>query len=141
MTNNKGNQVINGNDAVVWINNEIWDEIKSFEYKITGEFEDVIFLNDPRTHKKYNGFTGEGTLTLNKVHSRGATILANAFRTGIMPDVKIVTKIENKSTGRSERAVFTGIIFSEFGSSVEGKKVSEESLPFSFSDFEFLETL
>lgn len=138
---NKANGVISGNDCTVWINNEVWDDIKSFEYKITGEFEDINFLNDPRTYKKYNGFNGEGTLTLNKKQSRGAKILADAFKTGIMPDIKIVSKIFNQSTGTSERAVFSEIIFSEFGGKFEAKGISEEELPFSFSDFEFIETM
>lgn len=139
MDGNKGNKVISGSDMTVWINNEIWDDLKKFEYKITGEFEDVTFLGDPRTYKKYTGFTGEGTLTTNKTQSRGARILAEAFRTGVMPTVKIVTKILNKSTGKAERCVFSGIIFSEFGGSSEAKALTEEELPFTFSEFEFLE--
>lgn len=135
------NGVISGNDCMVWINNVIWDDIKSFEYKITGNFEDINFLGDPRTHKKYTGFDGEGTLTMNKTKSRGAQILAEAFKTGIMPDVKIVSKVMNQSTGTVERAVFSGIIFTEFGGKYEAKGLSEEELPFTFSDFEFLETM
>lgn len=135
----KANGVVSGNDCMVWINNEIWDEIKSFEWKVTGNFEEVNFLGDPRTYKKYMGFDGEGTITMNKKKSRGAQLLAEAYKTGIMPDVKIVTKTTNKSTGMSERAVFTGITFSEFGGKSEAKGLSEEELPLSFAEYEFLE--
>lgn len=138
---NKGNYVVSGNESVVWVNNEIWDDIKSIEFKMTGEFEDVTFMGDPRTHKKYLGFTGEGTITTNKMYSRGATLLGDAFKTGIMPDVKIVTKITNKSTGKSERIAISGITFSEFGGSTEAKTIASEELPFSFSDYDVLETL
>jgi len=138
---NKGNGVISGNDAITWINNEIWDDISSIEYKITGEFEDVTFLGDPRTYKKYTGFTGEGTITLNKTRSRGAAILGQAFKTGNMPDVKIVTKLLNKSTGATERVVLSGIIFTEFGSSTEAKALVSEELPFTFSEYEVLEIM
>ncbi|MBO7747353.1 hypothetical protein I8J29_24515 [Paenibacillus sp. MWE-103] len=138
---NKGNNVVSGNDLTVWINNEIWDDTKLAEYKLTGEFEDVTFLGDPRTYKKYLGFGGEGTLTLNKMHSRGASILAEAFKTGVFPDIKIVVKIANKSTGKAERAILTGVVFSEFGSSTEAKAVATEELPFTFSDYEMLELL
>ena len=138
---NKGNQVVSGNDSTVWVNNELWDDVKSVEYKVTGDFEDITFLGDARTHKKFIGYTGEGTLTMNKVHSRGASILAEAFKTGIMPDVKIVLKIENKSTGKSERAVLNDVVFSEFGSNTEAKAIGEEELPFTFADYEILETL
>lgn len=135
----RGNRVVSGNEAMVWINNEIWDDVNSFEYKMTGEFEDVSFLGDPRTYKRYKGFTGEGTLKLNKIYSRGATILSEALKTGVMPEVKIVTKVTNKSTGKVERVVLSGIIFSEFGINTEAKALVSEELPFTFSDFEVLE--
>jgi hypothetical protein len=138
---NRGNQVISGSDCIVWINNQIWDDVKSVEYKIAGEFEDIVFLGDPRTYKKYTGFGGEGTLILNKIRSRGASILADAFRTGNMPDIKIVLKVTNRSTGRSERVALYGVVFTEFGGSFADKALAEEELPFTFSDFEVLETL
>ncbi|MWC26633.1 phage tail tube protein [Paenibacillus sp. MMS18-CY102] len=137
----KGNQVVTGNDATVWINDSIWPDVKSVEYKMAGEFEDITFLGDPRTYKRYLGFGGEGTLTLNKMFSRGASILGKAFKTGIMPDVKIVVKIANKSTGKSERAILKGVVFSDFGASTEAKAVGTEELPFTFSDYDILETL
>ncbi|WP_208652576.1 phage tail tube protein [Paenibacillus lautus] len=136
-----GNQVVSGNDANVWVNNEIWPDLKSLEYKMTGEFEDVTFLGDPRTYKKYMGFGGEGTLTSNKIRSRGISIMAEAFKTGEMPDIRIVTKIQNRSTGKAERVALLGVIFSEFGASTEAKSISEEELPFTFSDFEILGTM
>jgi hypothetical protein len=141
MPDYKGNNVVSGNDTLVWINDSIWEDIKSVEYKMTGDFEDVTFLGDPRTYKKYMGFAGEGTLNLNKMHSRGATILAEAFKTGQMPDIKIVIKIANRSTGKAERVVLSGVIFTEFGSNTEAKSIATEELPFTFSDYDVLETL
>lgn len=138
---NLGNGVVSGNDTTVWINNEIWDDIAKFEYKITGEFEDVTFVGNPRTYQKMMGFAGEGTITTNKKSSRGAQLLAKAFKDGVMPEVKIVSKIFNPSTGKAERAVFTGVTFSEFGASTEAKALMTEELPFKFADYEFLEMM
>ncbi|MDN4093575.1 phage tail tube protein [Brevibacillus agri] len=137
----KTNGVVSGNDCIVWLNGEILDDLKQFEWKVTLDFADVNYLNDPRTYKKYQGFSGEATLTFNKTRSRGATLLKDAIKSGTMPDIKIVTKLENKSTGKAERAVFTGITFNEFGASSEAKTVGEESLPFSFSDIDFPELM
>ncbi|MDU4696392.1 MAG: phage tail tube protein [Paenibacillus sp.] len=141
MNPNKGNQVVSGSDQTTWVNNEIWDDVKSVEFKMTGEFEDITFLGDPRTYKKYTGFTGEGTITVNKSRSRGAVILAEAFKTGVMPDVKIVTKLVNPSTKKAERVAISGVIFTEFGHSSEAKGIIEEELPFTFSEYEVLETM
>ncbi|MEC0107270.1 phage tail tube protein [Paenibacillus taichungensis] len=136
---NKGNKVVSGSNLTTWLNSEILDDIKKMEYKVTGEFEDVTFLDDPRTYKKYVGYNGEGTLTFNKTQSRGAKLLAEAYTTGVMPEIKIVTKAFNPSTGRSERCVLTGVTFTEFGGSYEAKALVEEELPFSFAKFEFVE--
>ncbi|WP_338841851.1 phage tail tube protein [Paenibacillus glucanolyticus] len=136
-----GNQVVSGNDSAVWVNNEVWPDLKSLEYKMTGEFEDVTFLGDPRTYKKYMGFGGEGTATFNKIRSRGASIMGEAFKTGVMPEIKIVTKIQNRATGKAERVALLGVIFTEFGASTEAKAISEEELPFTFSDYEILGTM
>jgi len=136
-----GNNVVSGNDTTVWVNNEVWPDLKSMEYKVTAEFEDINFLGDPRTYKKFMGYAGEGTLTLNKTKSRGLSIMGDAFKTGVMPDIKIVTKILNRATNKSERVVLLGITFSEFGSNTEAKSISEEELPFSFADYEILEQM
>lgn len=137
----KSNGVISGNDCFVWMNGELLDDIKSFEYKVTLDFGDVTYLGDPKTYRKYQGFTAEGTLTFNKIRSRGATMLKGAIKSGVMPDVKIVTKMVNASTKKAERAVISGITFSEFGASLEAKTIGEESLPFSFTDIDFPEVM
>lgn len=139
---NRGNEVISGTDGVIWVNGEEWTESTSFQAKVTAQFEDVQFANDYATYKKFVGRTGEGTLTLNKVKSRGASIMANAFKTGIMPDIKMISKIMNKQTGRAERAVVKDVIFSEFDlGKFENRSITQEELPFTFSDYDFIETL
>ena len=137
----KNNGVISGNDAMCWLNGEQLEDIKQVEWKVTLDFSDVTYLGDPRTYKKFQGWTGEGTLTFNKTRSRGATLLKDAIKSGAMPDVKIVFKQTNASTGKSERVVFSGVTFSEFGASVESKNVAEESLPFAFSDIDIIELM
>lgn len=139
---NRGNEVISGTDGVLWVNGEEWTESTSFQAKVTAQFEDVQFANDYATYKKFVGRTGEGTLTLNKVKSRGANLMAAAFKTGIMPDIKMISKIMNKQTGRAERAVVKDVIFSEFDlGKFENRSITQEELPFSFSDYEYIETL
>ncbi|SDT22082.1 Phage tail tube protein [Paenibacillaceae bacterium GAS479] len=137
----KGKQVVTGNDVTVWLNNEALLDISKLEYKMTGEFEDVTFLGDKRTYKRYLGFTGEGSLTFKKGKSRGLNLIGNAFKSGVMPDIKIVTKVSNPASGRAERIVIKGVTISEFGGSYEAKSIAEEEIPFSFSDYEIIETL
>lgn len=135
----KMNGVISGNDCTVWLNGQELNDIESIEYTVTLEYEDVNFLGDPRTYKKYVGSNGAGTLNFNKTQSRGARLLANAIKTGMMPDVKIVTKLNNPATRRAERAVISGVTFNEFGASTEPKAVGKEALPFNFTDIDYVE--
>lgn len=137
---NKGNQVATGSSTVVWINGEAYPEFKNFEYKVSGSFEDVRFAGgDMNTYSRFTGATCEGTVTLNKVHSRAALLVAEGYKTGVMPDITITSKIMNDSTGKAERAVFRDVILTEFGGSSEAGALMEESIPFKSSLPEFIE--
>lgn len=138
---NPANGIVTGNNCWTWLGTELLNDIKQLEWKVSLDFADATFLGDPRTHKVYQGYSGEGTLTFYKKSSRGIKLLRDVLKTGVMPDLKIITKMTNPASGKSERAIFTGITFSEFGASSEAKAVLEESLPFSFSDIEFPETM
>ncbi|MCG7410576.1 phage tail tube protein [Paenibacillus sp. ACRRX] len=139
---NRGNEVLSGTDGTVWVNGEEWAEVKALEAKVTGEFEDINFCGDYNTYKRFMGRTGEGTITLLKTSSRGAKIMAQAFKTGVMPEIKIVTKLTNKQTGKSERAVIKDIVFSEFNlAKFENRSIVEEELPFTFSDYDYIEMI
>ncbi|KQX69229.1 phage tail tube protein [Paenibacillus sp. Root444D2] len=139
---NRGNEVISGTNGVIWVNGQQWADVTAFEAKLTAKFEDVEFCDDYATYKVYQGRTGEGTVTLNKTQSRGAKIMADAFKTGVMPDIKIITKIENKQNGKAERAVVKDVVFSEFHlAKFENRANLTEELPFSFSDYDFIEMI
>nr|WP_240967966.1 phage tail tube protein [Paenibacillus aquistagni] len=133
---------MSGTDGTAWINGEEWAELKAIEAKVTGEFEDVTFCGDYGTYKRFMGRTCEGTLTLNKVMSRGMKLMAEAFKTGVMPDIKIITKLVNKQTGKAERVALKDVVFSEFAiAKFENRSLLEEELPFTFSDYDILEAI
>lgn len=139
---NRGNEVLSGTDGTIWVNGEEWAEVTALEAKVTGEFEDVTFCNDYGTYKKFMGRTGEGTITTQKIKTRGAAIMAEAFKTGVMPEIKIVTKLSNKLTNKAERAVIKDVVFSEFNlAQFENRSIVNEELPFTFSDYELIETI
>lgn len=88
--------------------------LKKIELKVTGSFEDVGFCGDPATYSRFTGWSGDGSITLQKVDSMVLDLLADAYRNDAMPDVKIVTKLTDKATGKSERAAVEGVVFTEF---------------------------
>lgn len=137
-----GNRVISGSNGKVWVNGELWRECKSFEAKVAGEFEDVTFCGDYAKHSKYMGWTGEGTIVLTKVYSRGAKIMAEAFKTGVMPEIKIVGALADPQAFGAERVSISEVIFKEFDLlKFENRTNAEEELPFVFADYDLLESI
>ena len=68
--------------------------------------------------------------------------MAEAFRTGIMPDITIITAQKQKGTNRVERIAYSDVTVDEFMlAKFEKKAKTELEVPFKFGNFEVLETL
>lgn len=138
----KANEVISGKWGRIWVNGELWAECKSFESKIVGEWEDISFCEEMGTHRKLLGYAGEGTMVLHKVYSRGGNLLADAFKTGVMPDIKIVSKLADPAAKGHERVEILEVTFDEFTlMKFEDKSITEEELPFKFGDYNYLDKI
>jgi len=136
------NRVLTGSAGNVWLNGRLLSQIKSVELKITGSFEDVSFVGSYATESVYTGWTGEGTLTMQKIDSTVLDLMADAYSSGAMPEIKIITKVTDKSTGQSERAAVSNVVVTEFLlAKFENKTLLEEELPLKFSKYEVLETI
>ena len=124
------NRMLNGNSGNVWLNGKLLTTIKSIELKITGNFEEVNFCGDNATYNKFTGWTGEGTMTWGKVDSTALSLLADAYKSGEMPDIKIITKLKDKATGKSERAAVSDVVLTEFFlAKFEAKTPIDEEIP------------
>lgn len=138
----KSNRQINGTFGSVWVNGEKWMDVESFEAKVTLNFEDVNMAEDLATHKKYTGWTGEGSLTVKKVYSRGASLMANAAKTGEIPDISIVGKLADPSAYGAERVSISEVTFNEFMLlKFEQKTLMTEELPFNFADYDLIDQI
>lgn len=136
------NRVLTGSSGNVWLNGKLMAQVKSIEAKITGNFEEVNLVGDYATHNAYTGWAGEGTLVMQKIDSTVLNLMADAYKTGTMPEIKIITQLEDKSTSKSERVAISNIVITEFMiAKFEGKALIEEELPFKFSDYDILETI
>lgn len=113
-----------------------------YQFNTSGNFEEVRFCGDNATHHKFTGWSGEGTITLTKVFSRGAKMMADAYKTGIMPEIKMISKLYNPQTKGAERVSLEGVVFTEFVvTKFENGAIVEDEIPFKFSDFTYLDTL
>lgn len=138
----KGNRVINGTFGSVWVNGEKWLDIEAFEAKVTIDYEDVNMAEDPSTKKKMLGWTGEGSMTVKKVYSRGANLLADGVKKAQLPDVTIVGKLADPDAFGHERVSISEITFNEFMlMQFEQKTLGTEELSFNFADYDMIDSI
>lgn len=136
------NRVLRGNNGRVWLNGRLISTLSKIELKVTGSFEEMDFCGEQATHNVYTGWSGDGTVSIVKVDSETLTILAEAYKSGIMPDFKIITKLTDVTTGQSERVSVENIVFTEFMlAAFEKKAIVNRDFPLKFSEFKILERI
>ena len=142
MSKIRSQEVISGTFGTVWVNDEEWLHVTKFEAKVTGEFGDINMAGKLTTGKKFMGWTGEGTITVNKVNSTVTKMLAENFKKGIMPEIKIVGKLADPQARRAERVEILEVTFTEFMLlNFEVKAKMEEEVPFSFEDYNLIDAI
>lgn len=138
----KTNQIIRGTFGRVWIDGELFANVKSFEAKLTLNYEEVDLSNDLGKHQRYMGFTGEGTMTLHKINSKIFAKLAKAIKSGDMPEISVVGKVEDPTALGAERVSFTEVTIDEvMALKFENATIGEEEVPFKFADYEPLDLI
>ncbi len=138
----KTNQIIRGTYGRVWIDGELFANVKSFEAKLTLNYEEVDLSNDLGKHQRYMGFTGEGTMTLHKINSKIFAKLAKAIKSGEMPEISVVGKVEDPTALGAERVSFTEVTIDEvMALKFENATIGEEEVPFKFADYEPLDLI
>ena len=136
------NHVMHGNGGTAWWNGKKLTTLQSVEAKVTGDFEDINVCGDPATYSVYNGYSGEGTLTVLKIDSDVLVEMAEAYRTGIMPEITVITAQTQKGTNKVERCAYYNITVDELMlAKFEKKAKTELEIPFKFGNFEVLEHL
>lgn len=136
------NKVLSGTDGQVYVNGELLSELKSIELKVTGKFEEFSICGDYATYNKFTGYGIDGTIKLQKIKGRGISLLAKAYKSGVMPDIKIISVLKDKNTGKAERTSVSGVVITEFTlANFEAKSLVEEELPIKASSYSVLETL
>lgn len=142
MAKRQAKRVINGTYGAVWINGEKLYDLDTFELKVTINYEEVSFPEDPATHRKFISWNGEGALVVKKIFSRGSSLLAKAVKTGKMPDITITTKLADPDAYGTERASVSEVTFDGFLlSKIEQKALLTEELNFGFADFDIIEEI
>lgn len=135
-------KTINGTWGEVWIDDYYLAEVTGLDAKVTIEKTEV---NQTRTLAKGYKTTGldcKGTLKFNKVSSYFLNLMSENIKQGKATVCTIISKLEDPDSNGAERVKLTGCTFDELQLiNWEAKKLAEESMPFSFTGWELLDTI
>ena len=95
-------------------------------------------------HGGLQGFMGDRNVKKNGFASEMKTKLAEYIKDGKTPYFTIISKLADPDAlnAQAERIKFTGVTFDEVTLvDFENGKLGEESYPFEYEDFEFLDTI
>lgn len=138
----KQTKVLHGSCSEVYINGVRDVLATKIEVKVTGDFEDGAFCGDYGTFPIYNGYAIEGTLTDKKTDSTLEVAIVEGYRTGVMPDIVLITALTNPTTRQVERWSVSGVVFTEVAlANIEAKKAVERELPFKAETYKNLEAI
>ena len=99
----KQSKVLHGSCSEAFINGQRVSLMTKIEVKVTGDFEDASFCGEFGNFPIYNGYNVEGTLTSKKTDSTLEVAIAEGYRTGVMPDIVLITALTNPATKAVEQ--------------------------------------
>jgi translation elongation factor EF-1beta len=136
------NKIINGAHGKVWWDGEKIGNIKSFQAKVTMNYEEVNQSEQLVPGYKYMGYSIAGTMTMNKIDSFTAEKLADAIKSGIMPEADLIAALEDPAAYGYERVEITGVVFDEMTlMDFEVAAKLEEELPFKATGFRYMDKI
>lgn len=135
-------RVINGTFGELWCDDDYMAETTGLEAKVSIEKSEVNQSGTLVKGYKTTGLDLKGTLKMNKVTSYFTKKLSAKIKKGINPTLTIISKLDDPDAYGAERVKLMGVTFDEIPlANWETKKISEESLPFTFTDWKLLDTI
>ena len=142
MDNFTPDRVINGTFGKVWIDNDLMSYATGLEAKIKLDTAEVRMAGTLKKGTKITGISGSGTVKLNKVTSYAMKKVADNIKAGKATRLTITSNLEDPEAFGAERIVLLDCVVTELTlADWEVAKLGEESVPFSFSDFEIPESI
>lgn len=129
----RGNNKLAGGHGKLWVDNELIAEFKSVNAKTVANRSDVQL--GMSVDSKITGLKGEGTLTLNKVYTRGKKII-EAWNSGKDIRARIVFTLKDPDAvnGKEERVSIDNIWYNSVDviNATVGEDINEE-FPFGYT--------
>lgn len=141
-----GRRQLNGKHAKLWWDGELIFEVENFETKAVANREEVSMIGSMDVDSKVMSITGEGSMTLKHVYSRGVRKLLDAWKKGIDPRSTLTGLKDDPDAvgGQKERITINNVWFNEVTLlSFESGALGTREYPFGFtvSDVDIQETI
>ena len=135
-------KTINGTFGEAWIDDYYVAEVTALEAKVTLEKTDVNQVGTLAKGQKVTGLDGKGTLKFNKVTSFFTNKFSADMQAGKATVCEIKSKLADPDSDGDEYIKLIGVVFDELPLiNWEAKKLGEESVPFSFTGWELIDTI
>ena len=135
-------RTINVTFGSLWVDDYFLSEVTGLEAKVSLEKTEVNQVGSLAKGYKVTGIDCKGTIKLNKVTSYFINLLSENIKNGKTTTCTIISKLDDPDAFGSERVKLTGCTFDELTlANWEAKKLGEESIPFSFTDWELMDTI
>jgi len=142
MNNYKAGQVISGTWGEMWLNGNKMSETSSLQAKVSLKKTSVNMCGSLVDGQKVSGMELKGTLKMHKVSSTMINYLSASIKNGKTPEFTIISKLADPDSLGAERIVLKSVIFDELTLiDWEAKKNGEESMPFTFMDWDLLDLI
>lgn len=124
------------------VDDDYMAEVTALEAKVSLDKTEVNQVGTLAKGYKITGIDGKGTLKLNKVSSYFIKKLSDNTKAGKTTTCTIISKLNDPDSFGAERIQLNGCTFDELTlANWEAKKLGEESIAFSFTSWEVLDTI
>lgn len=138
----RATRVISGTWGELWLDGDKVAECYGFQAKVAFNKEDIAMCGRMSTDKKVTSITCTGSLRMHKVTSRMARAIGENIRNGRDVRFTLVSKLKDPDAYGAERVALKNVSFDDLTlADWEAKSVGRVEAPFSFTDYEFLDTI
>jgi hypothetical protein len=142
MDNYKASDVINGTWGEMWLNGDLMAETIALQAKVTLTKTAVNMCGTLVAGQKVTGMDLKGTMKINKVTSYMIRANSANIKAGKTSEYTIISNLADPQSMGAERIVLKGVMIDELTLiDWEGKKNLEESIPFTFQDWDLLDLI
>lgn len=135
-------RIFNGTYGEVWLDGTYLPQATALEAKASFDKQEVNQARVPGKGYKIVGLDGKGTLKMNKIDSTFINILSPEMKSLKTSSHTLISKVDDPDAYGAERVMLTGVVFDELTlADWELKKLQEESVAFTFTGWELMDTV